>query len=438
MSWVPVAEDSHFSIHNIPFGIFSPKADPEKKRGATIIGQTVVDLSAVYEAGLLNDVGLSSNVFAHAELNAFMEHTRPVWRATRQRLISLLSADSSDDRLRSNSALQATAFFPVSEVLLHLPARVTEYTDFYSSREHATNVGIMFRGVDNALQPNWLHLPVGYHGRASSIVVSGTDVRRPCGQLQKDPAEPKNGSVFNACRLLDFELEVGAFLGGPTNPLGTPVTIDQAEDRIFGLVLLNDWSARDIQAWEYVPLGPFTAKNFCTSISPWIVTLDALEPFRCNSSAGPVQNNPEPLEYLRDPNYATGTYDVNLSVNLRPEGDENASTISESNFKYLYWNIKQQLVHHSVTGASMRAGDLLGSGTISGPTPSSYGSLLELSWRGSKPVELKNTTQEKKTRNFLQDGDTLTLSGFAQCSSHRVGFGEVSGKILPASSPYLK
>lgn len=314
-SWVEVSADSHFPLQNIPFGVFSTAADA-RPRCATILGDTVIDLEALYNAGLFEGVGLSTNVFAHSSLNAFMQHTRPVWRAVRQRLTDLLAKEGADSRLHGNAELQGQAFHAAGSVQLHLPATVTEYTDFYSSREHATNVGIMFRGVDNALQPNWLHLPVGYHGRASSVVVSGTEVRRPCGQVQKDQAEPKSGSVFSACRLLDFELEMGAFLGGPTNALGTPVTMQEAEDRIFGVVLLNDWSARDLQAWEYVPLGPFTAKNFCTSISPWIVTLDALDAFRCHSSAGPEQNNPVPLPYLVDPDYHRGTFDVQLEVSL--------------------------------------------------------------------------------------------------------------------------
>jgi fumarylacetoacetase len=370
-SWVTVNDESHFSIGNIPFGVFSTAGGAP--RCASAIGNFAIDLGVLYQAGLFSDVGLKSNVFEHQELNAFMEHDRGVWRAVRQRIMNLLSdpaLSNADSRLRENQNLQQSALIPLEKVQMHLPARITEYTDFYSSREHATNVGIMFRGVDNALQPNWLHLPVGYHGRASSVVVSGNDVKRPCGQLQKDPADPKAGSTFGACKSLDFELEIGAFLGGPPNPLGTPVRMEEAENRIFGVVLLNDWSARDIQAWEYVPLGPFTAKNFCTSISPWIVTLDALEPFRCQSSAGPVQDNPVPLDYLQDPDYARGTYDVKLFVSIivalgcvdififspffcspqasiTADGDSTDSLISESNFKYLYWNMKQQLVHHS-------------------------------------------------------------------------------------------
>lgn len=291
----------------------------------------------------------------------------------------------------------------------------------------------MFRGVDNALQPNWLHLPVGYHGRASSVVVSGTDVVRPRGQVQADASDPKKGSIFSPCRLLDFELEMAFFLGGPANSLGRPLTIEEAEDRIFGVVVMNDWSARDIQAWEYVPLGPFTAKNFCTSISPWIVTLDALNSFRTSTSAGPVQSNPDPLPYLQDPNYATSSFDVRLEVDIKGEKDATPSTISVSNLRYMYWNFKQQLVHHSVTGCNMRAGDLLGTGTISGPTPDSFGSMLEISWRGSREINLVNSTEDP-IRKFLKDGDTVIMSGYAQGDGYRVGFGSVSGKIYPAGT----
>jgi fumarylacetoacetase len=439
-SWITVDAESHFPIQNLPFGVFSHSGRGLAPRCATVIGNTVIDLSALHAAGLFSDISeiASRNVFADGSLNAFMSNTRAVWRAVRGRLAALFAEDSEDRRVRDNQELQAQAFVPLSEVTMHLPAQVSEYTDFYSSREHATNVGIMFRGIENALQPNWLHLPVGYHGRASSVVVSGTPVIRPCGQVQKDQANPKAGSNFVACRALDFELEMGAFLGGPANTLGTPIDIKEAEDRIFGVVLLNDWSARDIQAWEYVPLGPFTAKNFCTSISPWIVTLDALEPFRCHSSAGPEQNDPVPLPYLIDPEYHRGTYDVKLQVSVAAPEDTEASVITESNFKYLYWNMRQQLVHHSVTGASMRPGDLLGSGTISGPAEGTFGSMLELSWKGAKEIPLNKTQSANAIRKYLLDGDTCTMTGYAESADgYRVGFGQVSGKILPANHPYL-
>jgi fumarylacetoacetase len=320
--------------------------------------------------------------------------------------------------LRDDAALREQALLPMSEAVMQLPADIGDYTDFYSSREHATNVGTMLRGADNALMPNWLHLPVAYHGRASSIVVSGTDVRRPCGQSKPDKDD---APLFGPSRSLDFELEMAVFVG-PGNELGTPIPIGQADEQLFGMVLLNDWSARDIQAWEYVPLGPFLAKNFATTISPWVVTLEALEPFR---TAGPVQN-PTSLPYLQTS--GPGAYDIQLEVLLQSEKMDRPARISHSNFKYLYWSMAQQLAHHTVNGCNLRPGDLLASGTISGPTPDSYGSLLELTWRGSKPLTLPNGD----TRTFLQDGDRLTLTGWCQGDGYRVGFGEATGRILPA------
>eukprot|EP01033_Poteriospumella_lacustris_P000369 gene370-245_t len=398
MSWVPVSASSHFPIQNLPFGIFSTVQTPWRRAGVAI-GDHVLDLFCLSNHGLLDGLGYSPHIFGESTLNSFMELERPAWRATRTRLQDLLSDKNVDTRLSSNETLKALALIPLSEAIMHMPAKIGDYTDFYSSREHATNVGIMFRGVDNALQPNWLHLPVGYHGRSSSVVVSGTDVVRPQGQVQADAADPKKGSNFSPCRLLDFELEMGVFLGGKGNELGRPLTIEEAEDKIFGLVLLNDWSARDIQAWEYVPLGPFTAKNFCTSISPWIVTLEALEDFRTETSAGPVQADPVPLPYLQDKDYARSTYDIRLEVALKGPKDPEASVISVSNLRYMYWNMRQQLVHHSVTGCPMTPGDLLGSGTISGPTQDSFGSMLELSWRGSREVVLNKSTEEPPIRN---------------------------------------
>jgi fumarylacetoacetase len=299
-----------------------------------------------------------------------------------------------------------------------LPADVGDYTDFYSSREHASNVGTMLRGPDKALMPNWLHLPVAYHGRASSVVVSGTDVRRPRGQY-KPEADP--APTFGPSRSLDFELEVAAFVG-PGNELGRPVPLGEADEHLFGLVLLNDWSARDVQAWEYVPLGPFLAKNFATSISPWVVPLEALAPFR---TAGPVQD-PEPLPYLR----STGerTYDIHLEVTLQSGRMAEPQRVCASNFKYLYWDLRQQLAHHTVNGCNLRPGDLLASGTISGPEPGSYGSMLELTWRGTRPLALPGGEE----RRFLQDGDRVTFTGWCQGAGYRVGFGEVTGRVLPA------
>uniref|UniRef100_M4B5L4 Fumarylacetoacetase n=1 Tax=Hyaloperonospora arabidopsidis (strain Emoy2) TaxID=559515 RepID=M4B5L4_HYAAE len=341
-----------------------------------------------------------------------------VWSRARATIQRLLSAD--EPILRDNDALRQRALIPMDDVQMHLPAKVGDYTDFYSSREHATNVGRMFRGEDNALQPNWLHLPVGYHGRASSIVTSGTDVRRPSGQLQVDVKDPSKGSKHGPCRVLDYELEM-ASIGHEQRFV--------YQDHIFGVVLMNDWSARDIQKWEYIPLGPFGSKNFATTISPWVVPLAALEPFRCEPSFGPAQKDPVPLAYISDPNYARGTYDINLKVSVKPEDSEQAYTVTKSNFRNMYWNMKQQLVHHTVTGCNMQPGDLLGSGTISGSTDESMGSMLELSWQGTREVALGDSGL---TRKFLQDGDTVAITGFCQGHGYRIGFGSCEGKILPA------
>ena len=425
MSWLSVPKDSDFSIGNLPLGVFSPSS-AQTPRCATILGDTVIDLSVLEEAELFHDIpGLAANTFDQPTLNAFIEHPSTVWNLVRQRLTDLLTADGAMDTLRTNENLQNAAFYNVSAVQLHLPIQVGDYTDFYSSREHATNVGTMFRGKDNALQPNWLHLPVGYHGRSSTVVVSGQDVHRPKGQLQKDKDDPKQGSIYGPCRLLDFELEIAAVVGGPANPLGHPLTMDQAKERIFGFLLMNDWSARDIQKWEYVPLGPFTAKNFCTTVSPWIVMTAALDSFVAPTSAG-LQKEPVPLDYLKDPNYSS--YDVNLTVGIRSKDQAQVSTVCRSNFKNLYWDPSQQLVHHAVTGCIMKAGDLLGSGTISGQDAGSFGSMLELSWKGSKEVPVGD-----EVRKFLKDGDTVVMTGYCQKEGqHRIGFGQCSGTILPA------
>jgi fumarylacetoacetase len=307
---------------------------------------------------------------------------------------------------------------PMSQVVMGLPFRIGDYTDFYSSREHASNVGTMLRGPENALTPNWLYLPVAYHGRASSVVVSGTDLHRPLGQTRADDAP---APTFGPSRSLDFELEMGCFVG-PGNELGQPIPADEAPGHLFGMVLVNDWSARDIQKWEYVPLGPFLAKNFGTSISPWVVTMDALQPFH---TAGPVQD-PAPLDYLRT--QGDWAYDVHLEVWLQGEKMERAERICVSNAKYLYWNVCQQLAHHTVNGCNLQPGDLLATGTISGPNPGSFGSMLELAWKGTKPLQLPGGL----TRVFLQDGDRVTMTGWCQGQGYRVGFGEVTGRILPA------
>ncbi|XP_029807466.1 fumarylacetoacetase [Suricata suricatta] len=341
------------------------------------------------------------------------------WKEARESLQSLLSAGCA--RLRDDAGLRGRAFSPQASAVMHLPAAIGDYTDFYSSRQHATNVGMMFRGSENALMPNWLHLPVGYHGRASSVVVSGTPIRRPMGQMRPDNAE---SPVFGACKLLDMELEM-AFFVGPGNEPGEPIPISRAHEHIFGMVLMNDWSARDIQKWEYVPLGPFLGKSFGTTISPWVVPMDALLPFVVPNP----EQDPKPLPYLRhDQPY---TFDINLSVTLKGEGMSRAATICRSNFKYMYWTMLQQLTHHSVNGCNLRPGDLLASGTISGPEPGSFGSLLELSWKGTRAIELG----DGQTRKFLMDGDEVVIRGHCQGDGYRVGFGQCAGKVLPALLP---
>jgi fumarylacetoacetase len=418
-SFVDVPDDSHFPIQNLPFGIFRPSAGTAPRVGVAI-GEAVLDLSLIAGRGLFSGTELEgTEVFAQPTLNGFMALGRPAWREARSVIARLLDRD--EPTLRDDAGLRDAALLSTASVEMLLPARIDDYTDFYSSREHATNVGTMFRGPDNALQPNWLHLPVGYHGRSSSIILSGTELRRPCGQTKADDADAPS---FGPSRLMDFELEMGFFVG-PGNRLGEPIAIDRAVDHIFGMVLVNDWSARDIQKWEYVPLGPFLGKNFATSISPWVVTLEALQPFRC---AGPPQDDPETLAYLRE----TGerAYDIHLEVLLQSAQMDEAWRIASSNFRYLYWSICQQLAHHTVGGCNARPGDLVASGTISGPAKHERGSMLELSWRGSEPIELPSG----ETRKFLADGDTVTLTGWCERDGIRVGFGEVRGTLLPALS----
>ena len=434
-SWVTVSDESHFPLQNIPFGVFKRSADGAAHI-ATAIGDSVLDVFVLAEAGLMEGLGFNASVFLQPTLNAFMELERPSWRAARARLQELLTEGGANTALSGNAGLKAAALFSLKDAQMLLPCTVGDYTDFYSSREHATNVGIMFRGKDNALQPNWLHLPVGYHGRSSSVVVSGTDVVRPRGQLQINKENPKEGSKYGASNLMDFELEMACFLGGKENPMGEAIDMRNAEDRIFGVVVMNDWSARDIQAWEYVPLGPFTAKNFATTVSPWIVSLDALEPYRCAPSSGDAQTDPKPLEYIDDPDYSKGQYDVTLEVGIKGADDADASIVSTSNLKHMYWNFKQQLVHHAVSGCPMKAGDLLGTGTISGPAEDKLGSMLELSWRGAREVNLpKAATEAGKIRKFLRDGDVVTMCGYTSNGlGPRIGFGPCDGKLLPAGS----
>lgn len=410
-SFLPVAETSHFSLQNLPFGVF--RTSNGQPRCGSRLGDDVIDLAALYNQRLLPPTESGVNVFEAAALNQFASCGKSYRQQIRIALSQLFDAECPSDQQRT----LRDALIPIDQVQMQLPMEIGDYTDFYSSREHATNVGTMFRGKDNALNPNWLHLPVAYHGRASSVVVSGTPIRRPNGQ-KAPTGEDTPG--FGPSKAMDFELEMGFFLS-EGNALGTPIPIASAEDHLFGLVLVNDWSARDIQRWEYVPLGPFLAKNFATSISPWVVTLEALEPFRCE---GPTQD-PEPLPYLRT--RGGHTFDIQLEVLLATPGTD-AQRIALSNFRFLYWSMAQQLAHHSITGCNMRIGDLLASGTISGPTADSYGSLLELAWKGEKPLELSSG----EVRSMLLDGDTLTLSGWAQGEGYRVGFGDVTGTIQPA------
>lgn len=414
-SFIEVAQDSDFPIQNLPYGVFSTSSDSQHRIGVAL-GEWVIDLAALEAKGYLI-LESGETYFNQATLNKFIDSGKANWSKVRAELQSLLSADNAE--LRDNVALREQVFFKQADVTLHLPVHVPGYTDFYSSKEHATNVGCMFRDPKNALLANWSELPVGYNGRASSVIVSGTDIVRPSGQIKLPNEErPK----FSACRKLDFELETGFIIGKP-NKLGEPISIENAWDHIFGMVLFNDWSARDLQQWEYVPLGPFNAKTFASSISPWIVTLEALEPFKTSS---PVQD-PQPLAYLRE-DHTANSYDINLSVEIQAENAEQADVISETNFKYMYWSMAQQLTHHTIAGCNVQVGDLMGSGTISGPTPNSYGSLLEITWNATKPLTLSNGEE----RSFIQDGDTLIMKGFCEKEGLRIGFGEVSGKVLPA------
>lgn len=413
-SFIAVDPTSDFPIQNLPYGVFSTAKDPAPRIGVAI-GDQILDLAVLEREGLLG-AGDAKGVFAHGAINPFMALGPKVWSQTRGRISALLRHDNPE--LRDNAALRARALVPQREARLHLPLDVEGFTDFYSSKEHATNVGVMFRDKSNPLLPNWLHIPIGYNGRASTVVVSGTPIHRPCGQLKPPTADQPS---FGACKRLDFELEIGVVVGQPSK-MGDRLGATDAEEMIFGFVLLNDWSARDVQQWEYVPLGPFQAKAFATSISPWIVTREALEPFRIE---GPKQD-PAPLAYLAQsrPN----NYDLTLDVGLKSAKMREPHRICRTNFKYMYWSSVQQLVHHASSGCAMTVGDLLGSGTISGPEKDQRGSMLELSWGGAEPMELAGG--EKRT--FLEDGDSLVMTGWCQGDGYRVGFGVVEGTILPA------
>uniref|UniRef100_A0A915KVM8 Fumarylacetoacetase n=1 Tax=Romanomermis culicivorax TaxID=13658 RepID=A0A915KVM8_ROMCU len=413
MSFINVAENCHFPIQNLPYGVFSTAENPKRRIGVAI-GDQILDLTEIQHV-FDEKIG---KAFCETSLKEFMELGPDSWHDARVQLQRLLSEHTSD--LKDDALLRKRALHPQSSAVMHLPVTIGNYTDFYSSIHHARNCGIMIRGEDNALMPNWLHLPVGYHGRASSVIPSGHQIRRPNGQTKPQGSE---NPIFGPAKLLDFELEMGFFVGVP-NKLGEPIRVKDAHRHIFGMVLLNDWSARDVQTWEYQPLGPFLSKSFASSISPWIVTMEALQPFMVDN---PIQN-PSVLPYLKhDDPYS---FNIELEVHLKTEKMSAPTTLCKTNFKHMYWTQKQQLAHHTCNGCNVTAGDLMGSGTISGPEPGSYGSMLELSWRGTKPISLPSG----ETRKFLDDGDEVIMTGFCQGKGYRVGFGTCTGKILPAIS----
>jgi len=408
-SWVDIPKNSDFSIYNIPFGVFSIKNS--KKRVCVAIGDMIVDLKASYDLGIFNEIPLDHDVFENKYLNDFIALGKSITKKIRLIIQSELCSDSSV--LKESNAL-----IKQSNVMMHLPLMIGDYTDFYSSIEHATNIGSMFRDPTNPLLPNWKHIPVGYHGRASSIIVSGQDVIRPKGQVLPLNEETP---VFQASSRVDFELEMGFVIGKKSN-LGQSISTKEAEEYIFGKVLFNDWSARDIQKWEYVPLGPFLGKSFASSISPWIVTLDALEEFKVE---GPKQT-PDVLPYLQYDGLRN--YDINLEVSIQPENSIE-SIVCKSNFKYMYWNMVQQLAHHTINGCNINIGDIMASGTISGKDKGSYGSMLELSWGGKNPV----TLDDGESRVFINDNDTVIMRGYCERNGKRVGFGEVRTKLIKSN-----
>lgn len=411
-SWINVPENSDFPIQNIPFGIVQ---QDNNYYVASRIGDKIINVSELYRLGYLNELGADGAIFKSPYLNDMMLLGKQFTRNLRNRMADLF--DKENNELQSNPDHINSVVSDASSVTMSLPVQVGDYTDFYSSIEHATNVGTMFRDPDNALLPNWKYIPVGYHGRSSSIILSGTPIHRPKGQQKPNEDEPP---VFGPCKLLDFELEM-AFITYQGKPLGDSISTSEADEYIFGMCLFNDWSARDIQKWEYVPLGPFLAKNFASSIAPWIVTLDALEPFRVK---GPEQDPPvlPYLEFEGDKNI-----DINLEVSITTESNQ-TKRVCASNYKYMYWNMNQQLAHHTINGCNVRVGDMMASGTISGKDETSYGSMLELSWKGTKSIPMPDGTERK----FINDGDTVTMTGWCEKNGVRVGFGEVSTKVLPA------
>ncbi|MAU30879.1 MAG: fumarylacetoacetase [Flavobacteriaceae bacterium] len=409
-TWIEIPKNSDFSIYNLPFGIFS--TNKNSKRVGIAIGNNIIDLLACNELDIFKDLNINNNVFENNFLNDFINLGKNKTNKVREIIQQQLTDESSKIKMSS------IVIIPMNETEMHLPVKVGDYTDFYSSIEHATNIGSMFRDPSNPLLPNWRHLPVGYHGRASSIIVSGVDIFRPKGQVMPlDSDKP----VFTSSKRIDFELEMGYIIGKKSS-LGSSIKTDDADNYIFGKVLFNDWSARDIQKWEYVPLGPFLGKSFASSISPWVVTIEALDNFRV---AGPIQN-PEVLDYLKF--NGLKNYDINLSVSILPEETNIETIVCKSNFKYMYWNMSQQIAHHTINGCNLNVGDMMASGTISGKSKDSYGSMLELSWGGKKNIELNDGS----SRTFIEDYDSVIIRGYCEKDNIRVGFGEVKSKLLPS------
>ena len=411
-SWIEVPQDSDFPIQNIPFGVFITKDDVITI--GTRIGNCAIDMGALQQLNYFQGIDLTDDMFMQDTLNDFISDGKKTWRLVRNRLAELF--DVTNPILRDNKKHRDIIIFKVEEIEMQLPVLIGDFTDFYSSKEHATNIGKMLNLEEESLPLNWFHMPVGYHGRSSSIIPSGISINRPMGQtLPNGETTP----VFGPSRMVDFELET-AFITTDANVMGETIPITEAEDYIFGMVLLNDWSARDIQKWESLPLGPFLAKNFASSISPWIVTMDALEPFRAKSP----NQDPSPFPYLKSK--GKNNYDIHLEVAIQPENQE-PSLVSKTNTKHMYWTMIQQLTHHTTNGCRVNSGDLMGSGTISGPTPDSYGSMLELTWAGKKPITLNDGTERK----YVNDGDTVIMKGYCKNNEVRIGFGEVSTKLLP-------
>ncbi len=411
-SWIEVPTDSDFPIQNIPFGVFITKDDVITI--GTRIGDCAIDMGALQQLNYFEGIELTDDMFMQDTLNDFISDGKKTWRLVRNRIAELF--DETNPKLRDNSEHREIIIFNVKDIEMQLPVLIGDYTDFFSNKDHALNVGKIYRDPEQLLSPNWLHIPLAYHGRSSSIIPSGIPVHRPMGQTLPNGEKTP---VFGPSRLVDFELET-AFVTTDVNVMGENIPINEAEDYIFGMVLLNDWSARDIQKWEYEPLGPFLSKNFATSISPWIITLDALEPFR---TKGPKQD-PAPLPYLQQK--GKNNFDINLEVAIQPENKE-ATIVSRSNVKNMYWSMNQQLTHHTSNGCRVNSGDMMGSGTISGSSPDSLGSMLELTLGGKNPIKLNDGSE----RRFINDGDTVIFKGYSKNNGVRIGFGELSTKLLP-------